>query len=212
MCLPIFTISAQSLAHNFCSFFLLFPLFLIHHFSCNWRLDPGMSKILMKLLKIVWHCTRLYQFTVVDHCYPLLAFRLLKIGVRLSKILIVSIKIGLDCTRLGCFFCCFSTKITHYHQYLDQFLMDLLVTFTVGLIQLVQIDHLWMYQQGQKQLYFPHLNGLPAPLQVAALLKGVVNQCSLDNHVTQKWCHESYKWRDIARETSLSLQRSNITS
>ena len=32
---------------------------------------------------------------------------------------------------------------------------------------------------------FPHFNGLPASLQVAALSKGVANKRLIDNHVTQ---------------------------
>ena len=89
---PIFIAQFRFL---FCFYFIILVV--------DWRLEIGLSKVPMKLLKIVWHCRRLYQFILVDYCDPVLAFRLLKIGVRLSKIPIISIKIGLDCTRLGFF-------------------------------------------------------------------------------------------------------------
>ena len=57
-----------------------FVLFFLHHFSCNRRLQLGLSKILMKLMKIVWHCRRLHQFILVDCCDLIPAFRLVKIG------------------------------------------------------------------------------------------------------------------------------------
>ena len=104
MRLPIFInlgpIFMAQFHFSFCFYFIILVV--------NWRLEIGLSKIPMKLLKIVWHCRRLYQFIRAD-CYdPVLAFRLLKIGVRLSKILIISIKIGLDCSRLGFFLLCFN--------------------------------------------------------------------------------------------------------
>ena len=56
----------------------------------------------MKLMNAVWYCRRLHQFILVDCCEhdSVSAFRLLKLGVRLFKILIISTKIGLHCTRL----------------------------------------------------------------------------------------------------------------
>ena len=106
MWLPIFInlgpIFIAQFHFSFCLYFIILVV--------NWRLEIGLSKIPMKLLKIVWHCRRLYQFILVNCCDPMLAFRLLKIGVRLSKILIISMKIGLHCTRLG-FFLLFQLKL-----------------------------------------------------------------------------------------------------
>ena len=104
MWLPIFINLGPIFIAQFCFSFCFYYIILV----VNWRLEIGLSKIPVKLLKIVWHCRRLYQFILVNCCDPMQAFRLLKIGVRLSKIRIISIKIGLDCTRLGFFLLCFN--------------------------------------------------------------------------------------------------------
>ena len=81
MWLPIFInlgpIFIAQFHFSFCFYFIILVV--------NWWLEIGLSKIRMKLLKIVWHCRRLYQFILVNCCDPMLDFRLLKIGVRLSK-------------------------------------------------------------------------------------------------------------------------------
>ena len=62
-----------------------FILFFLYYFSCNQRLQLVLSKILMKWMKTVWHCRRLHQFILIDWCDLIPAFRLVKIGFRLSK-------------------------------------------------------------------------------------------------------------------------------
>ena len=55
----VFTNLSPIFIAQFCFFVLFFFIILV----VNWRLEIGLSKILMKLLKIVWHCTRMsYQW------------------------------------------------------------------------------------------------------------------------------------------------------